>query len=238
MTYSDFLASGFLGRIEYSVDTPVWIPMVILGAALLVAAAVGYFLGSLNFGVILSSKLYHDDIRQHGSGNAGMTNMLRTYGLKAAALTLLGDAGKAVISVFVGFALYGRLAACIAGLFCIVGHIFPIYYQFKGGKGVVTSIVMILSLYPLVGLILLVIFALIVLGTKYISLGSVMCALIYPLILSRVYQPNIIELVCAFLVLGLVVFMHRSNIKRLQQGKENKISIGGKKQSEDKNEQK
>jgi len=236
MTYQSFLNKGILGHIIFpadkSPDSLVWL----VALAFLVAAAAGYFLGSLNFGVILSKTLFHDDVRLHGSGNAGMTNMLRNYGAKAGLLTLLGDALKAAVSVYIGFALFGRLTACVAGLLCMLGHIFPIYYKFRGGKGVVTAIVMILFLDPLVGGILLLIFAIIVLGTKYISLGSIIGAGLYPLILARIsalrgHTLNIVELTCALLVAFLIIFMHRSNIKRLLAGKENKFSIGKKKQA-------
>ena len=220
------------GLIPYLLDYRLngWI----LAGCILLYMIPPYLLDSLNFALILSRRFYGEDVRQKGSGNAGMTNMLRNYGVKAALFTLLGDALKAVVSVYIGFALFGRLTACVAGLLCMLGHIFPIYYKFRGGKGAVTAIVMILFLNPLVGAILLLIFAIIVIGTKYVSLGSIMGGALYPLILNRIsilqgYTPNIIEVVCSFLVAFLIVFMHRSNIKRLLEGKENKLSIGKKK---------
>ncbi|MBE6564107.1 MAG: glycerol-3-phosphate 1-O-acyltransferase PlsY [Ruminococcaceae bacterium] len=238
MTYQTFLAKGILGHIVFPADRDPNSLVWLVALAFLIAAAAGYFLGSLNFGVILSKTFFHDDVRLHGSGNAGMTNMLRNYGVKAALFTLLGDALKAVVSVYIGFALFGRLTACVAGLLCMLGHIFPIYYKFRGGKGAVTAIVMILFLNPLVGAILLLIFAIIVIGTRYVSLGSIMSAALYPLILNRIsilqgYTPNIIEVVCSFLVAFLIVFMHRSNIKRLLAGTENKLSIGKKKKTKE-----
>jgi glycerol-3-phosphate acyltransferase PlsY len=110
--------------------------MLLFICAAVLCMTVSYLLGSLNFAIIISGKTYRQDIRNHGSKNAGMTNMMRTYGKKAAALTLLGDMLKAVVSCLIGYALIGQLGAYIAGLFCMIGHIFPVFYRFKGGKGV------------------------------------------------------------------------------------------------------
>ena len=114
-----------------------------------------YLLGSVNFAIIISGKKYKDDIRSHGSKNAGMTNMMRTYGKGAAALTLGGDALKAVISCIIGYLVMGQFGAYAAGLFCMLGHVFPLYYGFKGGKGVVTAAATVLMTDPIVFLILI-----------------------------------------------------------------------------------
>lgn len=147
-----------------------------------------YFFGGLNFAIILSKALYHDDIRNHGSGNAGFTNMKRTFGMKVAAFVILGDIMKTVVSVLVGMILFGIDGATLAGLACILGHCFPCLYKFKGGKGVAALAAMLLVLDPLTFLILFAIFALVVFGTKYLSLGSIMAAILYPLIQNRVYN--------------------------------------------------
>ena len=160
--------------------------IVLVGVIICIAAP--YLLGSMNFAIIISKSKYKSDIRSYGSGNAGMTNMMRTFGKTAAALTLTGDAAKALVSGFMGYLLLGYYGAYIAGLFCILGHMFPIYYKFKGGKGVVTAYVSILMCDPIVFLILLFIFVIIVLFTKYISLGSVMCMMLYPLVLDRIHK--------------------------------------------------
>ncbi len=201
--------------------------MMLVGA--LLSMTIAYLLGSLNFAIILSHKEYHQDIRSFGSKNAGMTNMMRTYGKKAAALTLLGDALKAIVAALVGYALLGMFGAYIAGLFCIIGHMFPVYYGFRGGKGVVTVAASILMCDPIVFLILLVCFVLIVLATKYISLGSIMCMLLYPILLDRVSKlltehtsPFIIF---AILMAALVIVKHRENIGRLLKGTESKFSF-------------
>ena len=189
-------------------------------------AVIGYLLGSLNFSLIISKKKYGDDVRNHGSGNAGMTNMLRTFGKKAALFTFIGDGAKAALAVLIGTLLNGGVGASIAGLFCIIGHVYPCFFGFKGGKGVVTTAIMILLLDPLVFLILFVIFVIIVGFTKYMSLGSIMSVLLYPLILYNFKgsRPDF-SVVVAVIIALFVVYLHRSNIKRLLEGKENKLNL-------------
>ncbi len=198
----------------------------------LVGAAAGYFLGSLNFAVIISKVRFHEDIREFGSGNGGMTNMLRTYGKAAAGFTLLGDGLKAAVSVLLGTMLAGEAGAFIAGFACVLGHSFPIYYHFKGGKGIVVTAVTILCLSPITFLILFAIFVLLVAATKFLSLGSVMGVLIYPLLLNRMYpithggeQEGAVAVIVSLLNTIFVVWMHRENIKRLMNGTENKFSL-------------
>ena len=217
---------------------------VTLGGVLL-CMVIPYLLGSFNFGLIISQKKYNDDIRTHGSGNAGTTNMLRTYGKGAAVLTLLGDMMKALVAVGLGYLILNlnykgidpvteetvwirdSAGAAIAGLFVMLGHMFPIFYKFKGGKGVATSAMVILMMSPPTFLILLAIFVIIVLGTRYVSLGSVMCLALYPLVLSAFSRgQNGTACLVAVLMAALVIYMHRANIKRLWQGKESKISLG------------
>lgn len=200
----------------------------ILIAGVLLCMIVPYLLGSLNFAIIISKLFYHDDIRKYGSGNAGMTNMLRTYGKIPALATLILDMAKGAIAVIFGMLVFASLGPAIAGLFSVLGHMFPCFYKFKGGKGVATTAVVILVTNPIVFFILLVIFLIIVVGTKYVSLASIMCAMIYPLILSR-FSNDGFGVLSAFAIAALVVFMHRSNIKRLWDGKESKISLKSKK---------
>lgn len=204
-------------------------PYIALAISVILCIVIPYLLGSVNFALVISKIFYKDDIRNHGSGNAGMTNMLRTYGKKAAAGTLLCDLLKAVISVWLGLWFFGEIGAYIAGLFCVLGHIFPIFFKFKGGKGVATVAAMVLTLNPLAFLILFIIFVIIVATTRYISLGSVLCMLLYPALtyaLGGVGFPTLFS----FMVAAIVVFMHRSNIKRLLSGTENKVSFSKKSQ--------
>ena len=153
----------------------------------------GYLLGSINSAIIVSKVFYRDDIRKHGSGNAGMTNILRTYGAKAALITLLGDVGKAVLAVVLGgfFMGFGYVAGIsldmggyIGAISAVVGHVFPIFYDFKGGKGVLATAASVLVLSPPVFLILIAIFAIILLPSKYISLGSVSAASLLPVVFN------------------------------------------------------
>ncbi len=200
----------------------------------IVLTIIPYLLGSINFAIIISGRRFHDDVREHGSGNAGMTNMLRTYGKRAAGLTLLGDALKAVLAAIVGYYMMGMYGAYIAGFFCVLGHTFPVFHKFKGGKGVVTTAASMLMCNPIVFLIILALFVTIVAIWRFISLGSIMCALLYPFILSGVDMvllghPSGLYIIFALLTSVLVIVKHKDNIKRLLEGKENKLSF--KKQS-------
>lgn len=188
-----------------------------------------YLLGSVNFALVISKIFYHDDIRKHGSGNAGMTNMLRTYGKLAALGTLLCDMLKASVSVWFGMLMFGYIGGYIAGFFCILGHIFPIFFKFKGGKGVATTAAMVLTLDPLCFLILIVLFIIIVASTKYVSLGSVICCMLYPIITYKLASwGQGFSVLFSFLVAAVVIFMHRENLKRLMNHTENKISFSKK----------
>ncbi len=208
---------------------------------------VSYLLGSVNTAIIISKLLYKDDVRRHGSRNAGMTNMLRTYGKGAAGLTLIGDLMKTVIAIFVaaiffGFNYVGGVSTgdgvCyIAGLFVVVGHVFPVYYKFKGGKGVLATASMALILSPVPFLILFLIFALIVGTSKYVSLGSVTVAVLYPVVLNAYFRflfPNIEHSLPGFVALTsillaiLIVWCHRGNLARISNRTERKISFGKK----------
>jgi glycerol-3-phosphate acyltransferase PlsY len=230
MSINEFFGIGFIGHYinqnsataQGSTLLTLWI------VGVLASAILSYLLGSINFAIIISGKTYKQDIREFGSKNAGMTNMMRTYGKRAAGMTLLGDALKAVISGFLGYALLGQLGAYIAGTACVVGHVFPVFFKFKGGKGVVTTAMTILMCNPYVFLILFALFVVIVLTTKYVSLGSVMCMLIYPFFLSAMdtwLAGGCPYVLFALLISVLVIFKHKDNISRLRQGKESKFSF-------------
>ncbi len=230
MTLHEILQDGLIPRLIAGEATSIALWIIV--ALALLGAVIAYLLGGLNFAIIISKYKFKDDIRRFGSGNAGMTNMLRTYGKAAAAFTLLGDMAKAALSVLIGTLLAGEAGAYIAGLACVLGHSFPCYYGFKGGKGIVVTATMLLCLEPLVFLILFVLFALIVLSTKYLSLGSIIGMLIYPLLLNRMYpflnggvQEGAVAAIVSILNTVLVIWLHRENIKRLMDGKENKFSL-------------
>ena len=213
----------------------------IMVISVLLCMVIPYLLGSINPAIIFSKLFYHDDVRSHGSGNAGTTNILRTYGKKMAALTFVCDFLKAAISVGIGTLIfYKNVGGAIAGLFVILGHMFPVYYKFKGGKGVACSVAVVMILEPITFACLFVIFAIIVIGTKYVSLASCMAIGLFPVIVSAFeniyitafgHDLGLIPAVAVIIAL-LVIFMHRANLKRLYEGKESKISLGKKKTDE------
>ncbi len=243
MTLASLRAYGLLGLKLMGEDGSLSLGFFVIGT--LVCAVIAYLLGGLNFAIIISKIKYHDDIRKYGSGNAGMTNMMRTYGRAAGIFTLLGDLLKAVVAVLLTELLMGEVAAHIAGFACMLGHCFPCWYGFKGGKGLAVAAAMILSLEPVVFLVVFIVFVLIVLITRYISLGSIMGGLMYPIVLKAFYPHThlpqyysslyFIIMICSVLTTLLLLFMHRENMKRLLAGKENKFSFKKKGTQNDKN---
>ncbi len=200
----------------------------------LLCVIVPYLIGSINPAIIFSKKIYHDDIRNHGSGNAGTTNTLRTYGKKMAALIFTLDFLKAALSVVIGSLIISReIGGAIAGIFVILGHSFPVYYKFKGGKGVASLAGVILLLSPISFVILLALFVAIVLLTRFVSLGSIMCSMLLPLLGVAFSNRGFIPFACIIIMI-LIVFMHRENIKRLMSGTESKLSIGSRKKKAEK----
>jgi len=218
----------------------------------LVIVIAAYLLGSVNSAIIISRVFYRDDIRNHGSGNAGLTNMLRTYGLKAAGFTLLGDVLKTALAIFVAGVLMGfnyvngisaGLGICyVAGLFAVVGHVFPVFYKFKGGKGVLATAAMALILSPIPALAMILIFVIIVCWTKYVSLGSVVGAILYPVSLyiyfyaasGGVAGPPAFTSLSAVLLAIFIVWCHRGNLQRINDRTERKISFKKKPEAKDK----
>lgn len=215
--------TGMLGLIGANFHN---IPLPVSLLLMLVYVFIPYLLGSINTAIIVSGVMYHDDIRNHGSGNAGFTNMMRNYGKKAAIITFVGDILKTVLAVLIGWCVFGYLTAYIAGLACLIGHVFPVFYNFRGGKGVVCLATILLMLDWRLFLILLAIFIILVLGTKYISAGSVICAMLFPLILNRMNDTpfKMIEII-ALVIAVIIVVKHRENIKRIFNGTESKFAF-------------
>ena len=200
-----------------------------------VIAVIAYLIGSINFSVIISQKMAGFDVREKGSGNAGSTNVLRTVGKKAAIITLICDVLKGVISILLAklisviwTELNGALLVQLAGIFAIIGHTFPIFFKFKGGKGVATSLGVLLTTNWQIGLICLV-FALVLMAlTQMVSVGSIVAAILYPVLTIFITQNYIIPgnyVISSIILAVLVVFNHRSNVKRIMTGTENKISF-------------
>ena len=196
---------------------------VTLGAALL-CIVLPYLLGSINPAIIISGASFRDDVRNHGSGNAGTTNMLRTYGKKAAVAVFALDMLKGALAVLLGRLIFGIDGGALAGFFVAFGHMFPIYYKFRGGKGVACLATVILVISPITFLFLLGIFLVIVIGTRMVSLASVMCALLYPLIL-RAFANYGLNVAMAVLSACFVAYMHRENLKRIWNGNESKLDL-------------
>ena len=202
-----------------------------------IVAIIVYLVGSINFSVILSKKMAGFDVREKGSGNAGTTNMLRSVGKKAAAITLVCDILKGVIAILIAMLMNkifsnsnGALLVQIAGVAVILGHTFPIFFKFKGGKGVATSLgVLIMSNWQ-IGLICLVFALILIILTQMVSVGSIAAAILYPVLTIFIPQNYILPgnyIIYSVVLAVIIVFNHRENVKRLLTGTENRISFKG-----------
>ena len=193
---------------------------------------IGYLLGSVNTSIIVS-KFYGIDIREHGSKNAGMTNTLRVLGKFAGVLVILGDVIKGVAAAYIGKYILGsvngvlEVGIMLGGLGAIIGHNFPLYFGFKGGKGILTTAAIIAVLDAKIWLILFVVFLVVVIITRYISLGSIVCTLLLPVVIfvQKTGNERNYMLVWGILVALSALVMHRQNIIRLIKGEESKFSI-------------
>lgn len=197
---------------------------------MILCAGFAYLLGSISTAVIVSKKISGTDIRSVGSGNAGATNMLRTAGKKAAAIVFLADFLKGLIAVaaarcFVYFLDTPYICILVAGFFAQAGHCFPVFFKFKGGKGVATAAGAAAGIMPHVALILLTVFAVIAVLTKIASLASGICAVIYPLLAYFLTQTNRkLNFMFAASAAVLIIIMHSPNFARLIDGEERPIS--------------
>ena len=200
------------------------------------AAVAAYLLGSINGSIILSRLLFGGDVRSRGSGNAGLTNFYRTYGVKGAAGVIAIDVLKGVISAFLGGVLLGLAApegfeaeftatGRVVGTFCVIlGHVYPIFYGFRGGKGVLTGVSCLLVIDPYAAAIALFIFAVIVASTRYVSLGSILGTCSAPItLLANGFSPRC--LILATIAVAFIVIKHASNIDRLIHHRESKIEF-------------
>ena len=255
-----FLQEGFLARIFASgaVGDELFFFCIKPIAILLCCVVIPYLLGSVNTAIIVSKLLFRDDIRGHGSGNGGATNMYRTFGAKGAIPTVVGDVLKSFLSILIaglccGFYSIGGFSFApdepslfvlsvgenpivvgtyLAAVFCILGHVFPIYYRFKGGKGVLSSFIVALMLNRWLALLLFLIFVIVVAFTRYISLGSTVGAALYPVFLPPLFQglfggayPPIYIVLFGFFIAGVIVLKHIPNLKRIMDHEESKFSF-------------
>ncbi|GHU60761.1 glycerol-3-phosphate acyltransferase [Clostridia bacterium] len=198
---------------------------------ILATAVCSYLIGSLNFAIIVSKLAIKTDIRELGSGNAGSTNAYRTLGPRLAILVIAGDILKGLAAVAVGLLIMGNLGKIIAGAFAVLGHAFPAYFGFKGGKGVLTTASIMLMVDWRVALIAISVFVVLVVPTRYVSLGSMIAAACLPFIASFFYfgTPEFIPYISVTtLFSGIIIFLHRANIVRLIQKRESKFSFSRK----------
>ncbi|GHU55178.1 glycerol-3-phosphate acyltransferase [Clostridia bacterium] len=224
--------------------------------ATIITIVVSYLLGSINSSIVVCRVFKGTDIRTVGSKNAGLTNTIRCFGKWLGALTCIGDLGKGVIAVLISKALFGYLnigldglkivenppingtvfIGYIAGLFAIIGHILPVYYGFKGGKGVLTSSSILLVIDIRTFAIIIPFFLIVSFATKYVSVGSISAAIFYPILTFLVqyfwrnftFTQAILDTILVVFTSILLIYMHRGNISRLCAGTENKIKFKGK----------
>ena len=238
----DLFDSGLVRLITQNNAVGSWQSALAIGIGMLLCITASYLLGSINTALIVSKCLFKDDVREHGSGNAGTTNVLRTYGKKPANLTCVGDVLKVVIAIAFAGVLFGApatepnylylvTAVYLSAFLCIFGHIFPIFSNFRGGKGFATLVGSILVLNPFLFLVLFIIYVPMVLCSHYISLSSVVAALFYPMMLSavdRVFTQYGINVLFSVMIGVLITWAHRSNLKRIYEGTERKFYLGKK----------
>lgn len=198
-----------------------------------IAALIAYFLGNLN-GAVLISALMHDDVRSHGSGNAGLTNFIRNFGNARALYVVAIDMGKAILACEAGRLLltpYGltTIGTALGALCVLMGHIFPALLGFKGGKGILSGVTVALMLDWRIGLFVFGIFLVAYFATGYVSLGSVLSSGSFGFIYAWLHWgEGVFPIIVGLLLSGLIVFMHRGNIARLVKGQESKTKLFGK----------
>ena len=209
-------------RAVNSQDVNVAFAINIIGAIL--CMLLPYVLGSINPAILISRRMSGEDIRAWGNGDAGTDNMLRVYGKGAALATFACDFCKGAAAVWFGRILWGINGGAIAGFFVLFGHMFPLFHRFKGGKGIVCLAAVSFTLSPIAFAFLAVIFLVGTLGTRMVSFGSVMTALLYPLILNA-FANRGLNVAMAVITAVFVAFMHRENLKRMRDGQEEKLDL-------------
>lgn len=201
--------------------------------SIVIAALTAYLLGNLNGSVSISAIVANDDVRKHGSGNAGLTNFIRNYGARKAIYVILIDAGKAVVACVVagmllkpyGYYMEGKV---LGGLAVMLGHVFPALLDFRGGKGILSGLFVALAVDWRIAVLILVVFAVVYLTTQYVSLGSIVAATAFAIGFVVFYYDRWPIMLGGILMPGLSIFMHRGNISRLVRGQERKTNLFGK----------
>ena len=210
-----------------------WLALAAVGIAVL-----AYFLGCFNGAVVVSRYILRDDVRNHGSGNAGLTNFYRTFGGPLTLVVILSDAVKAVVAVLFAMWIAGSISPELitlskywAGLFCLLGHMFPVTFQFRGGKGILSGGTIALMIDWRVALVVWGGFLILAIATRYVSLGSCWAGLSFPFVTWFVYQDELIT-VLAVIIGGLILWKHRGNMVRIAKGTESKFALHKKKEAE------
>jgi len=194
-------------------------------AVYILIAVLAYLIGSFSMSIIISRYLFHDDVRSHGSGNAGATNVARTFGWGPGILTFLTDFAKCVVAMLIGRKLGGEWGFTVAGIFCLIGHCFPVYFRFKGGKAVSTGACVALLVDWRVFLISIGVFILMALITKIVSVSSITASIV--MIITTLLLVSSLPLKVLGVFTGLlIIFMHRENIGRLIRGEESRFAPG------------
>lgn len=190
----------------------------------LLTALASYLIGSFSSAYVLGKVFLKKDIRNYGSGNAGTTNAVRVFGKKIGAITFILDMLKGVLAVYIGGRLLGYEGKIITGIFAVIGHNWPIFFKFKGGRGIATSFGVLISLYWPIAILSFIFFIVVVAITRYVSLGSILCAILVPILGILIKKPFDRLYVIATVILAIMaIFRHRDNIRRLMQGQEFKI---------------
>ena len=210
-----------------------WLALAAVGIAVL-----AYFLGCFNGAVVVSRYILRDDVRNHGSGNAGLTNFYRTFGGPLTLVVILSDAVKAVVAVLFAMLIAGSISPELitlskywAGLFCLLGHMFPVTFQFRGGKGILSGGTIALMIDWRVALVVWGGFLILAIATRYVSLGSCWAGLSFPFVTWFVYQDELIT-VLAVIIGCLILWKHRGNMVRIAKGTESKFTLHKKKEAE------
>lgn len=209
-----------------------------MGTAIVLTALLSYLLGNLNGAILLSRLVEKDDVRRHGSGNAGFTNFFRNYGKATSLLVILIDGAKTALSCLLGAFLLGKYGLgtegmLLGGLCATLGHDFPAFLGFRGGKGIVCGFMTALVTDWRIGLILLALFAVTYLSTKYVSLASLLCAVSFLVLFPLFYPGKSLVILLSAVMALLAIFLHRENLKRLLKGQERKTDFFQKKGTEE-----
>jgi glycerol-3-phosphate acyltransferase PlsY len=206
--------------------SPGWLALACAGVAVL-----AYFLGCFNGAVVVSKYVLRNDVRDHGSGNAGLTNFHRTFGGPLTGAVVAADVAKAVIAVLFSMWIFGVLSPDLitfskywAGMFCLLGHMFPCTFQFRGGKGILSGGAIAIMIDWRVALVVWGGFLVLAVLTRYVSLGSCWAGASFPFVTGFVYR-DVVLVVMAVIIGGLILWKHRGNIQRLVSGTESKFTL-------------